>query len=82
MQEGVLKPEQRKSGELMHSSLCTTMPLAVVDCRYQSGFRDTGMNLIKVKKWQGCDERDDDDDEKVMPEGNSQVTEQRNQTQH
>ena len=48
-----LKPEQRKSGELMHSSLCTTMPLAVVDGRYQGGFKDTGMDLIKVGSGRG-----------------------------
>lgn len=68
-----LKPEQRKSGDLMHSSLCTPMPLALERCRYQGGFRDTGMDLIKVRNGRGGD----DDKEEVMPEGNSQVTKQR-----
>lgn len=48
-----MKPEQRKSGELMYSFLCTAMPLAVIDCRYQGGFRDAGMDLIKVRSGRG-----------------------------
>jgi hypothetical protein len=65
----------------MHSSLCTSMPLALVDCQYQGGFRATRMDTIKVRSGRGCDEEDDDDKEEVMmPEGNSQAT--KTTTQH